>query len=102
MRTKKVTFNCASHLEYLKHMKDYGISAELKSIDFKSFKQKRDAYVQKLNDIYLSNLQKSGIELIKGLGKFVSKSAIDVNGKKYTADHIVIATGGYPFVPEVP
>ncbi|GFS88177.1 glutathione reductase, mitochondrial [Nephila pilipes] len=98
---KKVTFNCASQLEYLKHMKDYGISAELKSIDFKSFKLKRDSYVQKLNGIYLSNLQKSGVELINGIGKFVSKSAIDVNGKKYTADHIVIATGSYPSVPKI-
>lgn len=97
---KKITFNCASHLEYLKHMKDYGISADFKSIDFKSFKLKRDAYIQKLNDIYLSNLKKSGVVLIKGLGKFVSKSAIDVDGKKYTADHIVIATGGYPFIPK--
>ncbi|GIY45902.1 glutathione reductase, mitochondrial [Caerostris extrusa] len=99
---KKMSFNCASHIEYLKHMQDYGFSVELKSIDFRSFKLKRDAYIHKLNDIYLTNLKKSGVELINGFGKFVSNSTIDVNGTEYCADHIVIATGGYPSVPKIP
>ncbi|GIY56924.1 glutathione reductase, mitochondrial [Caerostris darwini] len=99
---KKMSFNCASHTEYLKHMQDYGFSVELKSIDFRSFKLKRDAYIHKLNDIYLTNLKKSGVELINGFGKFVSNSTIDVNGIEYSSDHIVIATGGYPSVPKIP
>ncbi|GBM06547.1 Glutathione reductase, mitochondrial [Araneus ventricosus] len=99
---KKISFNCAYQAECLKHMSDYGFSVELKSVDFRTFKLKRDAYIQKLNDIYISNLKKSGVELINGYGKFVSSTAVEVNGKEYSADHVVIATGGCPLTPDIP
>ncbi|XP_055943328.1 glutathione reductase, mitochondrial-like [Argiope bruennichi] len=99
---KKISFNCAYQAECLKYMSNYGFSVELKSVDFRSFKLKRDAYIRKLNDIYISNLKKSGVELINGIGKFVSNTAVEVNGEEYSADHIVVATGGYPLIPNVP
>ncbi|CAL1288158.1 unnamed protein product [Larinioides sclopetarius] len=99
---KKISFNCAYQAECLKHMSDYGFSVELKSVDFRTFKLKRDAYIQKLNDIYISNLQKSGVELINGYGKFISSTAVEVNGKNFSADHVVIATGGRPLLPDIP
>ncbi|CAL1288157.1 unnamed protein product [Larinioides sclopetarius] len=68
----------------------------------RTFKLKRDAYIQKLNDIYISNLQKSGVELINGYGKFISSTAVEVNGKNFSADHVVIATGGRPLLPDIP
>lgn len=47
------------------------------------------------------------IDIIHGYGKFTAdpEPTIEVNGKKYTAPHILIATGGFPSVPpdsEVP
>ena len=40
--------------------------------------------------------------VINGYAKFVDKNTLDVGGEIYTADHILIATGGYPFVDNVP
>uniref|UniRef100_A0A2L2YJ85 Glutathione reductase n=1 Tax=Parasteatoda tepidariorum TaxID=114398 RepID=A0A2L2YJ85_PARTP len=98
---KKVSFNYAALIESLKFMPDYGISVDVKSIDFGKFKTKRDAYVQKLNDIYFSNLEKSGIIFIEGKGEFVSSNTINVNGQQFSAEHIVIATGGKPSFPKI-
>uniref|UniRef100_G1N073 glutathione-disulfide reductase n=1 Tax=Meleagris gallopavo TaxID=9103 RepID=G1N073_MELGA len=73
----------------------------------KTIKEKRDAYVRRLNEIYENNVTKARIDIIRGYGKFTSdpEPTIEVNGKKYTAPHILIATGGRPSVPpdsEVP
>ena len=57
-----------------------------------------------MNDIYLSNLNKSKVELIEGQAKFVGQNEIAVeHGSQdksvYTADHILVAVGGYPSWP---
>lgn len=43
-----------------------------------------------------------GIELIRGSGRLSGTGAVDVDGNRHTATHIVIATGSDPFVPPVP
>ena len=69
---------------------------------YRNIKEKRDAYVKRLNDIYLSNLKKSNVDLIRGEGKFVGKNSIAVGDKIYSADNILIAVGGYPTWPSIP
>ena len=61
-----------------------------------------DAYVTRLNGIYERNLDNSGITTITGAAKFVDGHTIAVGEDEYTADRIVIATGGRPIVPDVP
>jgi pyruvate/2-oxoglutarate dehydrogenase complex dihydrolipoamide dehydrogenase (E3) component len=47
-------------------------------------------------------LAESGIELIRGRGTLAGEGAVEVNGRRYTADHVVLANGADPFVPPVP
>ena len=42
------------------------------------------------------------MELIEGRGKIVDKNTVEVDGKQYTTKYIMIATGGLPFVPDIP
>ena len=56
----------------------------------------RDEYVKRLNGIYHNNLKKGDIEYIKGTAQFVEDKIIDVEGVKYTAEHIMIASGSKP------
>ena len=69
---------------------------------FRDLKVKRDAYIQRLNGIYLNNLSKSKVELIRGEGTFVDKNLVAVGNDVYSADHILIAVGGYPTWPSIP
>lgn len=57
--------------------------------------------MSRLNTIYQNNLTKSHIEIIHGHAAFTSDPTptVEVNGKKYTAPHILIATGGVPSRP---
>ena len=70
--------------------------------DWAHFKRERDAYIARLNGIYGNNLDKSGVTLVRGHARFLDKNRIDVNGQSYSADHIIIATGGSPTLPQIP
>tara|TARA_B100000686_G_scaffold355266_1_gene471772 strand:+ start:3674 stop:5020 length:1347 start_codon:yes stop_codon:yes gene_type:complete len=100
---KKVMWNAAQISQEIEDAADYGFNISQHGHDWPVLKQKRDAYVKRLNGIYQSNLEKKSIDLIQGRGKFVSAKEIETEyGDKVHAENILIATGGFPIVPEIP
>ncbi len=102
---KKVTWTAASLFEQLHDLPHYGIDVEMKSAELRyaDFVRSRDAYVARLNGIYQKNLEGSGVALFRGKGHFVGPKEVQVDdGEVITADHVLIATGGRPEVPNVP
>lgn len=98
---KKVMWYSASHAHSARLAADYGFDLTVNGHDWSALKQRRDAYVARLNDIYQKNLDKRNIELIRGTGHFVNKNSIRVESDDYRADNILIATGGRPIVPSI-
>ena len=101
---KKLMF-CASNLreEIMQDAADYGLSVIGDvTFDWKGFTKKREAYIERLNGIYQRNLDNSKVEIIKGLAKFVGDKRVQVDGTVYSADHILVAVGGRPMVPDIP
>jgi pyruvate/2-oxoglutarate dehydrogenase complex dihydrolipoamide dehydrogenase (E3) component len=47
-------------------------------------------------------LADNGIDLIRGSGRLTGTAAVEVDGRRYTGDHVVVATGAEPIVPPVP
>lgn len=99
---KKVMFNAATVGEVLHDASDYGFRAERGKFDWAGFKKRRDAYVARLNDIYDHNLKTDGIEKVVGRARLIDVGKVEVNGRTLSAPHVLIATGGYPKVPEIP
>uniref|UniRef100_A0A671E4V0 Glutathione reductase, mitochondrial n=1 Tax=Rhinolophus ferrumequinum TaxID=59479 RepID=A0A671E4V0_RHIFE len=99
---KKVMWNTAVHSEFIHDHVDYGFQSCDSKFHWRVIKEKRDAYVSRLNTIYQDNLTKSHIEIIHGHAAFTGdpKPTVEVSGKKYTAPHILIATGGVPSRPQ--
>jgi len=98
---KKVMWNAASIAETLHFAGDYGFDVTLNGFSWPKIKQSRDAYIERLNRIYDKNLDASGVQRINGWAKFVDAKTVEVNAQRYTADHILVATGGMPVVPEI-
>ncbi|NXB72373.1 GSHR protein, partial [Donacobius atricapilla] len=98
---EQVMWNTAVHAEFIHDHADYGFETPGVKFNWRTIKEKRDAYVRRLNDIYENNVKKAHIDIIRGYGKFTAdpEPTIEVDGKKYTAPHILIATGGRPAVP---
>uniref|UniRef100_A0AAY4DV51 Glutathione reductase, mitochondrial n=1 Tax=Denticeps clupeoides TaxID=299321 RepID=A0AAY4DV51_9TELE len=97
---KKVMWNAAVHAEYLHDHSDYGFEGASGQFSWQLLKRKRDAYVSRLNQTYQNNLDKAKIQTIRGHATFVAgpEPTVEVGGKKYTAPHILVATGGRPSV----
>ncbi len=47
-------------------------------------------------------LANNGIDLLRGSGRLAGPGAVEVDGVRHLAEHIVVATGSDPFVPPVP
>jgi glutathione reductase (NADPH) len=99
---KKVMWYTAQHAHYIEHAADYGFDVGLHGHDWSKLKAGRDRYIARLHGIYAGNLTRRGVELIRGTASFLDAKTIDVDGRRYSADRIVIATGGYPIVPQLP
>jgi len=99
---KKVMWNAAQIGETIDLAHDYGFNLNRQGFEWSRIKQARDAYVERLNDIYKLNLEKSNVDVVQGTGQFIDNHAIQVDNNEYTAPHILIATGGRPTVPDLP
>ena len=99
---KKVMWNAAGIALALADARDYGFELEIGPNDWRLLKDKRDAYIARLNGIYARNLAAKGVTLKEGTARFVDPHTIEVGGEQLTAPHIVIATGGAAMTPELP
>lgn len=99
---KKVMWYAAHYAHLLHHAADYGYDTSVAGHDWAALKAHRDAYVKRLNDIYNNNLDKRGVTYIVGSARFIDANTVAVGDKEYHAEHIVIATGGQPIVPNIP
>jgi glutathione reductase (NADPH) len=79
----------------------FGIPASREATDWAQLVRGRDNYIGSINRYWEGYLEETGITPIQGYARFTSPNTVEVNGEIYSADHIVIATGGEPIVPQV-
>lgn len=70
--------------------------------DWNTLMANKNAELQRLTGIYKNILKNAGVTSIEGRGKIVDPHTVDVDGKLYSARHILVAVGGRPFIPEIP
>ena len=100
---KKVMWYGALVSETLKnYAADYGYTIGETSFDFKTLRKNREAYIERSRQAFSNNFNRNGVDYIEGYARFVDKNTVEVNGEHIRAKHIVIATGSYAFVPNVP
>lgn len=83
----------------------YGWSVENPRFDWKKFLETKDIEIARLSGIYAANLGKAGVDLIHGRAVLKDRNTVLITDKDgavqtVTADKILIATGGTPFVPQ--
>lgn len=99
---KKVMWHAAELAHAAHEAHDYGFDITLLGHDWALLKQKRDAYVARLNGIYAANLEKRGVTLLRERARLSVAQGVIAGGREYRAPHIVLATGGHPIVPDIP
>jgi len=91
----------AANLAHAQHdAQDYGFATIPGKLDWGKLVNKRDNMIGGITDWYMDSfLSEAGIDLIQGQARFGDAKTLEVDGETYTADHIVISTGGRPIVP---
>jgi len=99
---KKVMWNAANIAHGIADAKDYGFDVNHNGLDWGKLVAQREGYISGILNWYGNYLSDSNIDLIEGKARFVDAKTLEVNGEQYTADHIVVAPGGYPVIPGIP
>lgn len=58
--------------------------------------------IARLQEVYRERLQKSGVHIVIGRARVLDAHTVVVGDQEYSAERILIATGGKPFVPDIP
>lgn len=100
---KKVMWFGAQIAEAIhRYSKDYGFDVSVNNFDWQTLVNSREAYIERIHGSYDRMLGNNNITVIDGYASFIDSNTIEVNGKQYTADHILIATGGKPSAQAIP
>ncbi|MEZ5539361.1 MAG: glutathione-disulfide reductase [Pseudomonadales bacterium] len=79
----------------------FGWSEVKPSHDWSVLTRNVAAEVQRLNGIYKNMLQNAGVELFEGVAQLFDAHHVTVGDKKISAERILLATGGYPWKPDI-
>ncbi|GKY88655.1 glutathione-disulfide reductase [Sinisalibacter aestuarii] len=83
--------------------RDYGWDYEGGSFNWGRFRPKLHAELDRLEGIYRSNLGKAGADIYDARATVSDPHKVTLStGESFTAKHILIATGGAPYVPTTP
>lgn len=96
---KKIMWNASHVADTIHNAAGYGFDVEMKGFSWEALKAKRDNYINGINEWYVGYIKSLTIDYLEGNAKFVDDHTIEVDGKTYTAEHIVISTGGRPSIP---
>jgi glutathione reductase (NADPH) len=99
---KKVMWYAANLAHAVDDASDFGIEVTRGKTDWKKLVTGRENYISNINNFWDGYVQDLNITHIQGRARFVENKIVEVNGEQFSADHIVIATGGSPIVPPVP
>ncbi len=99
---KKLLVYAAHFAEDFVDAAGYGWTVGEHHIDWYTLIARKDAEIDRLNGIYQRILRENGATILDGRGRLVDAHTVDVAGKTYTAERILIATGGRPSLPAIP
>jgi glutathione reductase (NADPH) len=99
---KKIMWAGANLAHSLADAQDYGFDIENKGFDWNHLVSKREDYISGINNWYHNYLSDSNIDELQGFASFIDNHTIDIDGKHVTAEHIVIAPGTAPSIPNIP
>jgi glutathione reductase (NADPH) len=70
------------------------------SFNWETLRNNKTQEISRLNGIYQNLLSSSGAQIIRGRASLEGPQQVSVNGRTYSAENILIATGGWPYIPE--
>lgn len=99
---KKLLTYAAHFREDFADAAGYGWTVPNASFSWPTLIANKNKEISRLEGIYRGLLTKAGVELLDGRATVGDPHTVLINGQRLTAEHIVIATGGWPTRPKMP
>jgi len=99
---KKLLVYAAHFAEDLEDARGYGWETGPARFSWPDLIRAKDNEIDRLNQVYLRLLSDSGVTLFTQRGSFLDPHRIRVGDETITAEHVLIATGGHPWAPDIP
>ena len=98
----KKLFVYASHFaEEFEDAAGFGWTVADAKFDWPTLVKNKDAEIDRLNGIYIKNLEASGVEILQGRAIVKDAHTVTLDGRDITAKYILVAVGGTPFMPQI-
>lgn len=97
---KKLYVYASEYSRNFNESKGFGWSTGEIAFDWTTLRDNKTEEISRLSGIYDGILNNAKVEIIKGRGRIVDQHTVEVDGKKYTTERILLAVGGWPFVPD--
>ena len=99
---KKLFAYAAHYHEDFEDAAGYGWRAGAASFDWRTLVANKDREIARLNGVYERLLTGSGVEIFRARATLADPHTVEVDGKRVTAAHVLVATGGWPTKPDIP
>ena len=98
----KKLFSYAAHWrEEFEIAQAYGWTTGEPRFEWRTLLANKDKEIARLNAVYERLLSAAGVHIIRGRATLIDPHTVEVNGKRHTAKHILIATGSWPVIPPI-
>ena len=99
---KKFLVYAAHFAEDFADAKGYGWTVGKTKHDWKKLIRNKNRELDDLEDSYLGLLKRADVTLIRGRATVAAPDAVEIGGKRISAKTILVATGGWPAIPDIP
>ncbi|WP_249674998.1 glutathione-disulfide reductase [Pseudomonas abieticivorans] len=99
---KKLLVYGAHFAEDFEQAHGFGWTLGEAQFDWPTLIANKNREIERLNGIYRNLLVSSGVKLLEGHARFVDAHHVEVDGQRYSAERVLIATGGWPQIPDIP
>jgi len=96
-------------LSYAAHYADdftdaggFGWSVGSRHFEWAPLIANKDREIARLNGVYARLLSDAGVTVIEARGRLIDAHTVQAGERTLTAQHILVATGGWPVVPQIP
>ena len=100
---KKLMVFASAFPEAIEEAQAYGWDVQAGRFDWTRFRTRLEAELDRLEGAYRNTLKNAGVTIHDERAVIVDAHRVRLaSGQEFSAKHILVATGGWPFVPDIP
>jgi glutathione reductase (NADPH) len=99
---KKLFAYAAHYREDFAVARSFGWTLGEPQFDWRTLLANKDREIARLNGVYESVLTQAGAKILRARATVLDPHTVEAGGERYSARHILVATGSWPQVPRIP